>query len=72
VLNLLTENKIGTGVHYLALHLQPYYRSAFGFKEGDYPNAEWIGAGTFSLPLSAKLSDDDVEDVVQALRRIFS
>jgi dTDP-4-amino-4,6-dideoxygalactose transaminase len=72
VLNLLTENKIGTGVHYLALHLQPYYRSAFGFKKGDYPNAEWIGAGTFSLPLSAKLSDDDVEDVVQALRRIFS
>jgi dTDP-4-amino-4,6-dideoxygalactose transaminase len=72
ILNLLTESKIGTGVHYLALHLHPYYRSAFGFKEGDYPNAEWIGAGTFSLPLSAKLSDDDVEDVVQALRRIFS
>jgi dTDP-4-amino-4,6-dideoxygalactose transaminase len=72
VLNLLAENKIGSGVHYLALHLHPYYRRTFGFKEGDYPNAEWVGEGTFSLPLSAKLSDEDVEDVVQAVRRILS
>jgi dTDP-4-amino-4,6-dideoxygalactose transaminase len=72
VLNLLNTQKIGTGVHYCALHLQPYYREAFGFREGNFPNAEQIGSATLSLPLSAKLSDEDVEDVVYAVRRIWS
>ena len=68
----MNENKIGTGVHYSALHMHPYYRQTFGFKEGDYPEAEWVGSATLSLPLSAKLNDDDVEDVVHALRQILS
>ena len=72
VLSGLAERNIGAGVHYAALHLQPYYRDAFGFREGDFPNAEWIGARTLSLPLSAKLSDADVGDVIAALRDIFS
>jgi dTDP-4-amino-4,6-dideoxygalactose transaminase len=52
--------------------MHPYYRQTFGFKEGDYPEAEWVGSATLSLPLSAKLNDDDVEDVVHALRQILS
>src|SRR6185437_12692897 len=71
ILDRLTQNKIGAGVHYLALHLQPYYRSTFGYTEGAYPNAEWIGSGTLSLPLSAKLTDEDAEDVVTAFRSIL-
>jgi dTDP-4-amino-4,6-dideoxygalactose transaminase len=69
ILNSLYQQRIGCGVHYTAVHLHPYYRKTFGFSEGAYPNAEWVGNGTFSLPLSAKLTDQDVEDVVEALRR---
>src|SRR5437764_741099 len=62
VLNELIRRNVGTGVHYTAVHLHHYYRQTFGFKPGDFPNAEWIGARTLSLPFSAKLSDQDVED----------
>lgn len=64
--------KIGTGIHYTALHLHPYYRERFGYTEGDFPNAEWIGERTLSLPLSAQLTDEDVEDVIAAVMEICS
>lgn len=70
-LNEMTKRKIGTGVHFRALHLQPYYRKTHGYKEGDLPNAEWIGDRTVSIPLSAKLTDDDVADVIEAIRDIL-
>jgi dTDP-4-amino-4,6-dideoxygalactose transaminase len=71
VLNGLKQRNIGCGVHYTPVHLHPYYRHTFGFTEGSFPNAEWIGAGTLSLPLSAKLSDEDVEDVIAALQEVL-
>jgi dTDP-4-amino-4,6-dideoxygalactose transaminase len=71
MLRLLHEAKIGTGVHYRALHLHPYYRDTFGYEPDDFPNALWISERTLSLPLSPKLTDDDVEDVVAAIRRIL-
>ncbi len=70
-LDLMTKQNIGVGVHYVALHLHPYYQKAFGYKRGDFPNAEWISDRTVSLPLSAKLTDGDVEDVVEAVRNII-
>lgn len=71
VLNALTARNIGTGVHYLALHTHPYYSDNYGWKPGDYPNAEWIGERTISLPISAKLSDDDVESVIRAVHSVL-
>ena len=71
-LNELIRLNIGTGVHYTALHLHPYYRETFGHKPGDFPNAEYIGERTLSLPLSTKLSDDDVAAVVEALTHVLS
>ncbi|MBI4583930.1 MAG: DegT/DnrJ/EryC1/StrS family aminotransferase [Planctomycetes bacterium] len=68
VMGELHERGIGTGVHYTALHLQPYYRERLGYREGDFPNAERIGCSTLSLPLSAKLTDQEVEAVIAALR----
>ena len=44
----------------------------YNWKKGDFPNAEWIGERTLSLPLSAALTDDDVEDVVKAFRKILA
>ena len=67
----MTKRNIGVGVHYIALHLQPYYQKAFGCKRGDFPNAEWISDRTVSIPLSAKLTDEDVEDVIEAARKII-
>ena len=70
-LNEMTKKNIGVGVHYIALHLNPYYQQNFGYKQGDFPNAEWISDRTVSLPFSAKLTDEDVEDVVDTVRGII-
>jgi dTDP-4-amino-4,6-dideoxygalactose transaminase len=68
ILQELFVRGVGTGVHYTALHLHPYYRNRFGYSEGDFPAAERIGAATLSLPMSPALTDDDVEQVIGALR----
>lgn len=48
VLTSLHRQNIGTGAHYRALHLHPYYQDAFGYRPGDFPNAEWIWERTLS------------------------
>ena len=72
VLNALHKENIGTGVHYLALHIQPYYMNTYGYKQGDYPNAEFISDRTLSLPLSPKLTDEDVNDVISAVKKVLT
>ena len=67
----LHRRGIGTGVHYRSLHLHAYYRERFGFTESDFPEASWISERTLSLPLSAKLSDDDVERIIRSVREIL-
>ena len=69
LLAALTKLNIGIGVHYIALHLHPFYQDTYGLKRGDFPHAEWISDRTVSLPLSAKLTDEDVEDVIEAVRQ---
>ncbi|GBR75386.1 UDP-4-amino-4,6-dideoxy-N-acetyl-beta-L-altrosamine transaminase [Candidatus Termititenax persephonae] len=71
LLNALIKENIGTGVHYTALHLHPYYRESFGYQEGDFPQAEYVAERVLSLPLSAKLTAQDVDDVVKALEKIL-
>lgn len=67
-LRRLHEMNIGTGVHYVGVHLQPYYRMQFGYRPEDFPNATWISERTVSIPLSAKLTDDDAESVIHAVK----
>lgn len=64
----LHRMKIGSGVHYLGVHLHPVYRERFGYEPDDFPNAAWISERTVSIPLSPKLDDEDVEDVIAAVR----
>ena len=71
VLNALNAENIGTGVHYMPVHYHPYYRKTYGWRKGDYPNSEWIGERTISLPLSPALTDKDVEDVVRAFTKVL-
>ena len=71
VLNALTSENIGVGVHYQSVHSHLFYRKTFGLKEGDFPNSEWIGERTLSLPLSAALDEKDVEDVIETFRKVL-
>lgn len=68
----LHERNIGAGVHYLGVHLHPYYRDRFGYGPDDFPNATWISERTVSIPLSPKLTDADVADVIEAVRNCLS
>jgi dTDP-4-amino-4,6-dideoxygalactose transaminase len=61
---------IGTGVHFVPLHLHTYYQRRYGYRRGDFPVAEDIGARTVSLPLSAGLTEADACRVVEAVRRV--
>jgi dTDP-4-amino-4,6-dideoxygalactose transaminase len=66
----ITRHGIGVGVHYLALPEHPFYRQRLGWRPEDCPAATSIGRRTVSLPLSPALSDDDVGDVVAAVRAL--
>ena len=70
-LNAMTAQNIGVGVHYLSIPEHPYYREKFGWKPEDFPNAMRIGRQTVSLPLSAKLTDEDMGNVIDAVRKIL-
>lgn len=71
-LDEMTLNNIGVGVHYLSIPEHPFYQNKFGWKPEHFPHAMNIGRETVSLPLSAKLSDDDVADVVAAVNGIIN
>jgi dTDP-4-amino-4,6-dideoxygalactose transaminase len=71
LLEALEAQRIGSGVHYLAVHLHPYYRERYGLEPDDLPVAHRISQQTLSLPLSPKVSDADQDDVVAALRLVL-
>jgi Predicted pyridoxal phosphate-dependent enzyme apparently involved in regulation of cell wall biogenesis len=71
-LDEMTRNNIGIGVHYLSIPEHPFYQKKFGWKPEDVPHAMKIGRETVSLPLSAKLTDDDVDDVIRAVKKIIA
>ena len=67
----LKQRNIGTSVHFIPLHLHPYYRDALGWRRGDFPNAEWVYDRCISLPIYPAMNDGDVADVVEAVKDIF-
>jgi dTDP-4-amino-4,6-dideoxygalactose transaminase len=71
VLGALTAENIGVGVHYRPIQAHPFYQKTFGWQPQDFPNADWVGSRTVSLPLSAALTDEDVEDVITAVRKVL-
>ncbi len=71
VLDAMTAENIGIGVHYTPVHLHPFYQTVYGWERGEFPNAEYIGDRTISLPLSPSLTEGDVFDVVNAFRKVL-
>ena len=67
----MTAENIGVGVHYQSIPVHPYYQERFGWRPEDYPHSLRIGQQTVSLPLSPKLTDHDVADVIRAVHKVL-
>ena len=69
VIEALKADGVGTSVHFIPLHLHPYYRRTYGYAAGDFPNAEAAFRQEISLPIYPSLTDEDVDRVALAVRR---
>lgn len=70
ILRALRAENIGVNVHYIPVHLHPYYRERFGYKGGECPLAEHAYEQLISLPMFHAMRDQDVEDVIRALAKV--
>ncbi len=69
-MDAMKAKNIGTGMHYVAAHLFTYYKETFGYKQGDFPHAEHVGARICSLPLFPTMTDADLDRVVEAVQQV--
>jgi perosamine synthetase len=72
VFRALRAENIGVNVHYIPVHLHPYYREQFGYKGGEFPVAEDAYERLISLPMFHAMSDQDVKDVIAAITKVVS
>jgi len=72
VMEELKKKNIGTQVHYIPVHTQPYYKNKYGYKWGDYPIAEEYYQQALSIPLYPKMKDEDVEYVIESIKGLAS
>jgi perosamine synthetase len=72
VFRALRAENIGVNVHYIPVHLHPYYRERFGYKGGEFPVSESAYESLISLPMFHGMSDTDVEDVIHAVAKVVS
>ena len=71
VMTELRNKNIGTQVHYIPVHLQPYYRNNYGYKNGDFPVVEKYYSRTLSLPLYPRMNDSEVEYIISNVKEII-
>jgi len=72
ILHALRAENIGARVHYRLVYRQPYYRKRFGYDRGLCPIAESVEARLVTLPLFPAMTDDDQDDVLRALDKVFA
>jgi len=72
VFRALRAEGLGVNVHYIPVHLHPYYRRRFGFTGGECPNAEEAYERLISVPMFHGMTDQDVSDVVAAVRKVMA
>jgi perosamine synthetase len=70
VFRALRAENIGVNVHYIPVHRHPYYRDRFGYRGGEYPIAEDAYERLISIPMFHGMGDRDVEDVIDAVRKV--
>ena len=69
-IELLRAENVCTGVHFIPFHLMPFYKQNYGFKRGDFPNAEYAYEKVISLPLYPGLTSEDIEYVIRKVKEI--
>ena len=72
IFEALKAENIGVNVHYIPVHLQPYYREKFNYKPGGFPVAEKYYSRAITLPIFPKMTDNDVNDVVKAVKKVIN
>ncbi|MDT7041518.1 DegT/DnrJ/EryC1/StrS family aminotransferase [Candidatus Nitronereus thalassa] len=70
-IEILKNYNIGTSVHFIPLHLHPYYRQTFGYQPEDFPNARACFERIISLPIYPKMTEADIEYVIEVVREII-
>jgi len=71
MLSLMQKANIGVGVHYLSLAEHPFYQEQFGWQSEDYPVAAKYGSETVSLPISPKVTDSEVDYIIETVIRLI-
>ena len=66
------KNKINLQVHYIPIHLQPFYRKNYGFKIGDFPKTEKFYAKEVSLPIYFSLKDNQIYNIINLIRKFIN
>ncbi len=68
----MAQKGIGTSVHFIPLHIHPYWREKYGLKESDFPKATSAFKRAVSLPIYTKMNKDDVDRVIRTVREILA
>ena len=72
IFRALRAENIGVNVHYIPVHYHPYYRDLFGYTGGEFPVAEAAYESLISLPMFHGMEDQDVEDVITAVKKVIA
>jgi len=72
IFEVLQKETIGVQVHYLPIHLQPFYRKKFGYKRGEFPRAENYYQRAITLPLFPKMTDKEVNKVIKTVEKVIN
>ena len=67
----MAQNGIGTSVHFIPLHLMPFYRKRYGYKRGDFPVTEKVFENIVSLPIYPQLTEKQLEFIVKSIKEII-
>jgi dTDP-4-amino-4,6-dideoxygalactose transaminase len=71
-IDALKAEKIGSSVHFIPIHIHPYYREKYGYKKEDFPNTQFAFEHEISLPIYPKMTQDDVMDVASAIKKLVT
>ncbi|MFQ5461865.1 MAG: DegT/DnrJ/EryC1/StrS family aminotransferase [Phycisphaerae bacterium] len=69
ILRELTNAGIGCSNYFVPIHLQPFYKERFGWREGDFPNCERLAARTIALPFHHELTERDIDRICHELQQ---
>jgi dTDP-4-amino-4,6-dideoxygalactose transaminase len=71
VIESLFNDGIGVSVHYIPLHLHPYWKERYDLKPEQFPHSQKAYERMLTLPLYTRMTDADVERVITAVRKVF-